>query len=305
MKHWNQICHLSLVHFMAFPELQGGEGNFATTIHEVGHQNFFDALELGQITDLTERKSAVWAINDYGFRVGFGAQPIILSQQLNLNSPHGNERLKAIAILENYIDQAAELQSDRFVILSGKDPGDIHRSEAYHLLMDSIIEMGDYAQQYGMTIVLETFDRAVDKKALVGPSDEASVLAVEIRKAYPQFGLLYDMGHMPLLEEEPLTALSLLKEYLSEVHLGNCVKSPGSSIFGDKHPCFGFTGGVNGTDELVAFVKALFQVGYLSEEAQDEELPWVGFEIRPHNGQTSLEILENIQDTWVDAWSQL
>jgi len=290
---------------MAYPDLQSGEGNFIPSIHEIGEFHFFNAIELGAVHDKFERREVSKAAEEYGLKIGFGAQPIILSQNLNLNSFDLDERSRALLILKEYIDQAAEMQADRFVILSGKDPGEVGRPDAYQHLADSIINLGEYAEQFGVSVVLETFDRSVDKKALVGPSIEAASLAATVKSAYSQFGLLYDMGHMPLLDEEPGFALSTLHEYLAEVHLGNCVKIIGSPIYGDKHPCFGYAGGVNYTPELVRFIQALFEIGYLDNSKSDKPLPWVGFEIRPHQGQNSSEILKNIKSTWIDAWSQL
>ena len=305
MKDWKKICTLSLVHFMAFPELQTGKGDFVSTIHEIGRREFFGALELGTVEDSQERKRVSQAVRDYGLSVGFGAQPIILGRNLNLNSLDAQTRRNSVQTLNQFIDQASELETKSFVIMSGKDPGDGDRSLAYKFLEESIIKLGEYSEQYSMSVVLEIFDRSVDKKALVGPSSEAAELANQINQSYPQFGLLYDMGHMPLLDEEPSEALSLLQTFLAEVHLGNCVKTPGSPAFGDKHPRFGFEGGVNDTKELVIFLKALFETGFLSESISSEKLPWVGFEVRPHQGETSSQILDNIQHTWINAWNQL
>ncbi len=203
--------------------------------------------------------------------------------------------------LKGFIDQASELNAISFVILSGKDPGDADRLLAYDLLAESISQLCDHSAQYSMDIVLETLDRSVDKKALVGPSAEAANLAKAIKSHHPQFGLLYDMGHMPLLDEEPFEALSLLQNYLAEVHLGNCVKTPGLPAFGDKHPRFGCEGGVNDTKELVIFLKALFDTGFLVENPGAAGLPWVGFEVRPHQAETSQQILDNIQHTWITS----
>lgn len=305
MVDWKRICTLSLVHFMAYPELQSGNGNFIPSIHEIGQKNFFGAVELGTIHDKKKRREVRRVVESYELKVGFGAQPIILGQNLNLHSFDPFERHKALHILKPYIDQAAEMQADRFVILSGKDPGDLDRSDAYRLLKESIISLGEYADQYRISIVLETFDRSIDKKALVGPSKEAAILAAAIKVMYPKFGLLYDMGHMPLLDEEPKSALKILHEHLAEVHLGNCVKITESPIYGDKHPSFGYEGGENSTTELVSFIQALFETGYLNVNQPEGPLPWVGFEIRPHQGQCSFEILDNIQSTWKNAWSQL
>jgi len=305
VKDWKNICTLSLVHFMAYPELQSGEGDFVSTIHELGRREFFGALELGKIEDPRERQRVSQAVKDHDLSVGFGAQPIILGRNLDLNSLDAQTRCNAVQILNQYIDQASELEAKSFVIMSGKDPGEGDRFLAYKFLEESIIKLGDYADQYSMGIVLEIFDRSVDKKALVGPCTESAELAKQIRKSYPQFGLLYDMGHMPLLGEEPDEALGLLQYYLTEVHLGNCVKTPGAPAFGDKHPRFGFEGGVNDTKELVIFLKALFDTGFLNENVSSTDLPWVGFEVKPHLGETSSQILDNIQHTWIDAWEQL
>jgi sugar phosphate isomerase/epimerase len=197
------------------------------------------------------------------------------------------------------------LGADRFVLLSGKDPGPALRSRAYQALERSMVELGDFARPFGIQIVLETFDSTVDKMALVGPSVEAAEFALRVRQKYPEFGLLYDMGHMPLLDETPGEALPVLRDVLAEVHLGNCVKTPGFPVSGDKHPRFGYADGVNNTPELVEFLQALFQVGYLGTTKPDQELPWVGFEIRPHGEETTGQILDNIQQTWQDAWETL
>lgn len=290
---------------MAYPELQTGKGDFVSSIHEIGRRGFFGALELGTIEDPRERQRVSQAVKDHDLGVGFGAQPIILGRNLNLNAIEPDIHSTAVQTLKEFIDQAAELNATSFVIMSGKDPGDSDRLLAYSYLAESISKLCDHATQYSMDIILETFDRSVDKKALVGPSDEAAKLAKTLKPDYPQFGLLYDMGHMPLLDEEPFEALGLLHNYLAEVHLGNCVKTPGSPVFGDKHPRFGCEGGVNDTKELVTFLMALFDSGFLSESENSVELPWVGFEVRPQQGETSSQILDNIQHTWTQAWQLL
>ena len=305
MKDWKEICTLSLVHFMAFPEMQTGEGSFIQSIQKISELDLFGALEMGSINSASLRAEVRKAACDHGFKLAFGAQPIILSQGLNLNDPDHSLRLAAVHSLMTAIDQAAELGAESFVILSGKDPGEENRELAYRHLANSIELLADYSERRGIRTVLEIFDRCVDKKALVGPAEEASELADHIRMEYPEFGLLYDMGHMPLLDEMPQTALPILAPHLSEVHLGNCVMNPTSQVYGDKHPRFGYPGGVNGTAELVSFLRELFNIGFLDTDAKGDDLPWVGFEIRPQNGETTDQILENIKTTWQDAWSQI
>jgi sugar phosphate isomerase/epimerase len=153
--------------------------------------------------------------------------------------------------------------------------------------------------------VLETFDREVDKKALIGPAKEAAAVAAELRQDFADFGLLYDMGHMVLLDEKPFPALGILKEYLCHVHVGNCVKVPGRPSYGDSHPRFGFPGSENDVPELVEFLQALFKVGYLIENPAMGKRPAVGFEIKPQADETSTAILANLKRAWREAWPQV
>lgn len=108
-----------------------------------------------------------------------------------------------------------------------------------------------------MGITLETFDRTLDKKALIGPAGEAAALSERIKGDFPDFGLLYDMGHVPLLDETPLPALMNVKDHLVHSHVGNCVKVPSRPAYGDPHPRFGFPGGENDAPQLVEFLQAV------------------------------------------------
>jgi hypothetical protein len=40
---------------------------------------------------------------------------------------------------------------------------------------------------------------------------------------------------------------------------------PGRPGYGDQHPRFGFPGGENGVEELAAFLRGLFEIGYLEQ----------------------------------------
>jgi len=302
-KHWDHYCGLSIVHFMAFPECSGGDGPVRETIEQIAADDFFSAIEIGPINEAATRRQAAAFIAQTHMGAAFGAPPVILSRKLNLNSPDPAERQQAVETLKPYIEQAAEMGCKQFVILSGRDPGVEGRAAATRLLLDSIRALCDYGRSFGVSITLETFDREVDKKALIGPAEEAAALAKIVTADYPDFGLLYDMGHMPLLNESPRPALAALKEYLAHVHVGNCVKVPGRPSYGDFHPRFGFPGGENDVPQLVEFLRALFEVGYLRESPVTR--PWVGFEIRPQAGETSAAVLANLKRTWREAWARV
>ena len=225
-QHWDAYCALSLVHFLAFPECQGGEGPILESIRKIADDDFFAAIEISRINQPSVRRQVAQLTEQTHLQLDFGAHPIILGGKVDLNSPDSGQRVKALETLKPYVDQAAELGSRQFVILSGPDPGEGDRFSATDALVDSIQQLCAYACDCNISVTLETFDRAVEKKALIGPAAEAAVVAERVKRDFPDFGVLYDMAHMVLLNESPVPALSTLKEHLNHVHVGNCVKVP-------------------------------------------------------------------------------
>jgi hypothetical protein len=71
---------------MAYPEMQSGEGDFVSTIHQLGDLNFFGALEMGMINSTKERAVVFKAARERNLKLAVGAQPLILGQNLNLNA---------------------------------------------------------------------------------------------------------------------------------------------------------------------------------------------------------------------------
>ena len=287
-EHWSKYCILSLVHFMAYPELQNGSGNFERAIDQVAEMHFFNAIEIGPVNILEDRKLINKLSKEYEFEIAYGAQPLILNLGLNLNAADKLMRKKALKYLYQATDQAAEIGAKNLVVLSGKDPIEAERPIAYQSLEESLFFLADYAERNGVHVLLEIFDRSVDKKALIGPALEAASFAAQFQAKYSSFGLIYDMGHMPLNNETPELALPILAPYLKEVHLGNCVITPGHPLFGDKHPRIGYPGGVNNFEELVHFLRWLFKINYLQENSNPELLPWVGFEVKPQENEMNL-----------------
>jgi sugar phosphate isomerase/epimerase len=304
-RHWDAYCGLSLVHFLAFPECQSGDGPILETAEQVLLDDFFSSIEISRVNSPEVRRNVAELIAQTHAKVDFGAHPMILGNRLNLNSLNNGERNNARKALEPYIDQAAELGAARFVLLSGPDPGAPRRTEARHALVASLQCLAEHTHARKMSLMLETFDREVDKKALIGPAEEAVQVAEELRRDFSDFGLLYDMGHMVLLNEKPLSALRKLKPYLEHVHVGNCVKIPGRASYGDSHPRFGFPGSENDVPQLVEFIEALFEVGYLGENLPNGKKPAVGFEIKPQPGESSTAILANLKRAWRQAWAMV
>ncbi len=302
-KHWNGYCTMSIVHFMAFPTTIGGEGPIVETVSKIAEDPFFGAIEIGWIKDPKTRALVRAIVENSHLQVGFGGQPTLLMQKLNLNSLDEAERGKAVAQMKANIDEAVEVGARRVAFLSGKDPGDADRPRAFEALVKSVKECCAYGQDKGIALTLEIFDRDVDKACLIGPASYSAEFARVIRQDYPDFGLMYDLSHMPLLRETAVEALAPIKDSLVHIHVGNCVTTPGAPGYGDLHPRFGWPGGSNDVPELTEFIRAMFEVGYLADGKKD--LPWVGFEVKPQTAaETSEQVIAGTKRVWQEAWAR-
>lgn len=302
-KHWSNYCTMSIVHFMAYPETIRGEGPILETVTEIAEDPFFGAIEMGWIKDPAVRKQVKKTVDTAHIQVGHGAQSALLLQKLNLNSLDDAERMKAVKQLLSSVDEAAEMGAQRVAFLSGADPGDAERSAALEALANSVKQAAGYARDKGIALTLETFDRTVDKKCLIGPSPVAAEFCRMIREDHPDFGLMYDLSHMPLLYETPDAALTVLRDHLVHIHVGNSVLRPETPGYGDQHPRFGWPGGANDTPQVTEFIRGLFEAGYLKENSPTR--PWIGFEVKPQSAEEpSSLVIASAKRVWQEAWSR-
>jgi len=290
---------------MIYPTFQWGEASFLDTFNRLVQDDFFSVVELAGFRDPELRKAMRHTAETASISLTYGAQLDLLSQKLDLNSQNEDERQSAIRQAKVCIDEAHELGAERMSLLSGPDPGGDQRAEATRLLVDSLDQVCTYGEEKRIPITLETFDREVEKKCLVGPSGEAAAIARTIRKDHPDFGIMYDMAHGPLLNEDPRRALAVLRRYLVHIHVGNCVKAAGHPAYGDKHPRFGIERGEHDTQDLARFLRILFDIGYLGKKTtSDTTLPIVGFEIKPMPGETPDAVIAGTKRAWRQAWAE-
>jgi sugar phosphate isomerase/epimerase len=301
--HWDLYMKVGIVHGMVFPQCLSGEGPILETLTKIAEDEFFSAVDYGGCKDKTIKKDVAALIKASRLTVNFSAQPALLIPKLNLNSLDEELRKKSIQAIKGCIDEAYEVGAKTLTILSGPDPGDQNRKKAMALLIDSLKQLCAYSKSQGnLAIALEIFDREIDKRSLIGPSEAARDVAKAVREEYPTFGLMHDLSHLPLLKEAPAPALSTTKDYLTLVHLGNCVlKDKNNPLYGDMHPIFGVEGGENDVPEVAKFLRALFDIGYLREGKRT----FVSFEVKPYGNETSEMAIANVKRVLKEAWIQV
>ena len=300
LHNWMKV---GIVQFMAYPTTMAGEGPVLETISSIVGDDFFGAIEITSIKDATVRAQVADLLASSGIIVGYGAQPIQLANKLDINSTDEATRQAAVNRLKQAIDEAYELGAGKFAVLSGPYPGADAHAAATQQLIKSLNELCAYSESKGsMPLVMEVFDREVDKKSLIGPTVEAVEVSAAVRREHPSFGLMLDLSHLPLQFETSQHALTTAKDHITHIHIGNCVvKDKNHPLYGDLHPRFGVPGGENGVAELTEFLGVLRDIGYIGEGKQNV----VGFEVRPHGKDTSLGVIANAKRTLLEAWARL
>jgi len=294
---------VGLIHFMAYPQVIKGDSPILETLQKIAEDEFFTAVEVSWIKDKKVRDKAKKLLEMSHLTIAYCAQSRLLINKLNLNSFDEEERKKAVREIKAGIDEAYEMGAKSLAFLSGKDPGEEGREQARKLLVSSIKEICDYAKSKGdLRITLEIFDQEIDKKCLIGPANEARIVAEEVRKEFDNFGLMVDLSHLPLLNETPTQAIMPIKDYLVHAHIGNCIlRDNNHPAYGDQHPRFGIKGGENDVEELKVFLRVLLDIGFLNHK----NTPIVSFEVKPLADEPSEVVIANAKRVLREAWAKV
>jgi sugar phosphate isomerase/epimerase len=272
---------VGIVHFMAYPETIKGEGPVVETLRKIAEDDFFDLVEVTWIKDDTAREEARKLLQEAHLEVAYGAQPCLLSQKLDLNAPDEAERKKAVDQVKQCVDEAYYLGARALAVLSGKDPGERGREEAFSRLVASLSELCAYSAEKSsstsgqalstrqpMSIILETFDQVpFGKNCLIGPTSQAVRIAEAVKKEHSNFGLMKDSSH---------------------------------PAYGDNHPRFGCEGGENDVSELAEFLKVLREMGYLGRDNR-----FISFEVMPMKRESSELVIAGAKRTLRQAWARV
>ncbi len=293
---------VGLVHFMAYPSTIKGEGPVVETIKKIILDDYFSAIEITTIKDPAAKEAVKAMLVSSHMTVAYGAQPRLLTGGLNINSLNEESRLTALDNLKQGIDEAYEIGASSFAFLSGNYE-ESSREKSYEALISSTREVCAYAADKGsMKIALEVFDYDVDKRSLIGPADLALRYARDIRADYPNFGLMVDLSHIPLIHETIEESLLPVKDYIVHAHIGNCVvRSPDLPAYGDVHPRFGFPNSENDVDQVVDYLRVLLNIGFLNTTKP----PVVSFEIKPFGDEDPDIVIANAKRTLNEAWARV
>ena len=292
---------VGIVHFKAYP-IETGTGPIIESLIKLCEDDFFSAIEVGWIKDPKVRDEAAVILKQSHLEVCYATQPAMFSQKLSLNALDEGARRRAVNEVRKCIVEAHHLGARWIRLTAGKDPGDDKRQEAKALLVDSLMEIASFAQEYGNPgLTLKLFDRNVDKESLIGPAQDGIDVAEQVRREFPGFGLLSDLSHYPLLGEDPAEVVPLLAPYLKAVHIGNTLmRDRLHPVYGDLQPRFGLPGTEIGVGDVRRFIRLLLDEGVLNSQ----DRPVLSAEVRPLlAGERSELIVANAKRVIKEAWA--
>jgi hypothetical protein len=116
-------------------------GPILETVTRLADDDFFSVLEVTWMKDTAVRKAVREIAESSHVSLAYGAQPVLLSQKLDLNPLSDSESRRAINQVRVCIDEASELGAGRLTVLSGPDPGPAQRNDATHALEDSLNQL--------------------------------------------------------------------------------------------------------------------------------------------------------------------
>lgn len=294
---------IGIVHFMMWKDTIRGEGNHRS-VDTVLADPYFGGIEVTWIKNDAERARVAGLVKSTGKALAFGAQPVLLTQKLDLNHADEAERRRAVAAVVGVIPQAYELGARGLGVLSGKRVAPADKSHAMERLVKSLSEIAAELRKLGgIPLILETFDQLpYGKNCLIGPNQDAAAIAREVRKQFPSFGLMLDLSHLPLQGETPAHAWEVAGEFVIHAHIGNCVMdAPGHPMNGDEHPPFGDPAGRNGVPELVEYLRVLKNAAYLRQGGKN----FLSFEVCIYGEWTQTTAVKHCQETLDAAWAQV
>lgn len=180
-------------------------------------ENGYDGLEIRTIQrDLDLPKRAEFNspariaatnkfVNDSGIKI------MNLGASSSLHHKPSAERQKNIDEAKQFIDLAEQLKCPYIRVFPNDFPPDQERNATVDLIAKGLLELGDYARQSGVTVLLESHGQVVqssDLETIMGAAEHKNV------------GLIWDIVNMwTVTKEPPVQVYQKLKKYIRHTHI--------------------------------------------------------------------------------------
>ncbi len=180
-------------------------------------ENGYDGLEIRTIQrDLDLPKRAEFSnpariaatgkfVNDSGIKI------VNLGASSSLHHKPSAERKKNIDEAKQFIDLAEQLKCPYIRVFPNDFPPDQDRNATMDLIAKGLLELGDYARESGVTVLLESHGQVVQS------SDLQTIMQAAEHK---HVGLIWDIVNMwTVTKEPPKQVYQKLKKYIRHTHI--------------------------------------------------------------------------------------
>lgn len=296
----DNYAKLGLVHHLLYPECVRDMAYHEQTLSDFLKRTDIEAMDCCVPFDSKIRSRLLPQLKNCGKDIAY-ALHLFPARKISLASWDIQEQAITRMILKDQIQMAAEMGATGFVFVSGADvPED--RPHARKAFKDFCRWFCGELKPYGITALLEPFDRTIDKKFLYGPTEECVELMAELREEFDNIAIELDIAHLPLMFETFHEAIIRCAPYIERVHLGNCVlQDTTHPLYGDLHPPMGLPGGEIDVPQLTEALQCLYDCGYLSQENRK---PLV-MEMTPFPGKTPEYTIDQTYERLSKAWDNV
>lgn len=278
---------LGVNHMFLYPESMTDEKAHTETLKKLVCNDSIDALDVWVWRGKERSCEEISILRDCGKVINYNIGDRFGEKTAFPACAKSEEFTRAYDLIMREIEYGLEAGSKKFVFASGPDDTYDHKGaiERYSEFVEKVLEQ----VPEDCVMCLEPTDWNVDKCFLLGRLDETVDFIKKVNSyGYINFGMLLDMGHIPIMHETLDSAINKAKDVLNHIHLGNAViKCKDDPLYGDKHPSWNYPQGEYSDDDGIYFIKRLTEMGYTARENAT-----ISFEMRPYDGMTPEESLE-------------
>ncbi|MEP6949147.1 MAG: sugar phosphate isomerase/epimerase family protein [Ginsengibacter sp.] len=121
------------------------------------------------------------------------------------------ERKKNLDEAKSFIQLAQQLNCPYIRVFPNNFPKDQERNQTIDLIIKGLLELGNYAKDYGVTVLMETHGELVQS---------ADIEKIMQSAAHPNVGLVWDIVNMwSVTKEPPAQVYATLKKYIHHTHI--------------------------------------------------------------------------------------
>lgn len=140
-----------------------------------------------------------------------------------MHYPDGAERKKNLDEAKSFILLAQQLRCPFIRVFPNNFPKEQERTVTTDLIVKGLLELGNYAKDYGVTVLMETHGDLVQSAEIEKIMQSAS---------HPNVGLVWDVANMwAVTKEPPAQVYARLKKYIRHTHIKDLKFVDGKELY--------------------------------------------------------------------------